>query len=69
MARQKDRSSSDGSDRQPRRTALAPRWMTTLLALVLAFGVAFVLLGMARGEYDVVAAKAGSICYQCIGIG
>ena len=69
MARRKDRTGSSGSEHPLRCAARAPRWMTALLILVLVFGVAFILFGIARGELPVVAAKAGSVCYQCIGIG
>ena len=37
--------------------------------LVLALGAAFVLLGVARGEQEIVFMKASRICMECIGLG
>ncbi len=36
---------------------------------VIAVGIAFVLLGIYRGEVDAVLRKAVNICLECIGIG
>ncbi len=38
-------------------------------ALVLLFGITLVVLGIFRGEVDVVLGKATRICLECIGIG
>lgn len=36
---------------------------------VIVLGIAFVILGIYRGEIDVVLRKAVNICLECIGIG
>ena len=41
-----------------------------LLAVsVIVLGIAFMILGIYRGEIDVVLRKAVNICLECIGIG
>lgn len=42
---------------------------TVVFAGVLVIGVAFVALGILRGETDVVLRQAITICLECIGIG
>lgn len=37
--------------------------------LILAMGVAFLVLGIFRGEVAVVLSRAANICLECIGIG
>lgn len=43
-----------------------PRWVGGALAL---FGVVLMVLGVYRGEMEVVLQKAINICLECIGIG
>ena len=38
-------------------------------AALLAVSIALILLGISRGEMDVVLRKAANLCMECIGIG
>ncbi len=42
------------------------RWLGPVLALL---GAGMMALGAARGELEIIAAKAVRICLECIGIG
>lgn len=44
-------------------------WKTPIWLGVFILGIAFLLLGIFRGEAEVVLRKAITICMECIGIG
>ena len=43
-----------------------PQWSGAVLAVL---GLALMILGISRGELDIVFTKAINICLECVGIG
>jgi len=48
---------------------LSEKQRRTISIIVLCFGIAFVVVGVFRGEAETVFNKANRICMECIGIG